>query len=431
MRIKIIVRGPALSRSGYGEQCRFALRSLRAHEDKYDIYLAMTQWGKTGWVADDSEERQWIDAIAEKTQVILATAKQQGVADLPFHMSLQVTIPNEWDNKLAKVNVGYTAGIETTKVAPDWIKKGNLMDHIIVCSNHSKHVYQQTAYHAHSTITGQTTDNWRLNSPISVVNYPVKQIGKKEVELETETDFNFLVVAQGAAIRKNLINTIKWFIEEFKDDADVGLIVKTFTLNNSVIDRYHTVRNIENVLAEHKEKKCKIYILHGEMTDEEMTGLYTNKKIKALASITHGEGYGLPLFEAAYNGLPVICPDWSGQCDFLYAPVVNKKNKKIVTKPHFARVKYTMQHVQKEAIWDGVIQKDSMWCFPEEASYRTKLREVYKDWNRFNSQAKKLKKHVLKEFEQEKMYDEFVSTFAHFSETPAAKQVDAEKVHVL
>ena len=37
MRKKILVRGPVLSRSGYGEQARFAMRYLREHEERYDI----------------------------------------------------------------------------------------------------------------------------------------------------------------------------------------------------------------------------------------------------------------------------------------------------------------------------------------------------------------------------------------------------------
>ena len=50
---KIIVRGPALSRSGYGEHTRFLLRSLRKHEDKLDIYILNVPWGQTGWVWQD------------------------------------------------------------------------------------------------------------------------------------------------------------------------------------------------------------------------------------------------------------------------------------------------------------------------------------------------------------------------------------------
>ncbi len=51
---KIIVRGPALSRSGYGEQTRFALRCLISSGD-YDIHVLNTDWGKTSYITEDSE----------------------------------------------------------------------------------------------------------------------------------------------------------------------------------------------------------------------------------------------------------------------------------------------------------------------------------------------------------------------------------------
>ena len=51
--IKIVVRAPVLSQSGYGEQARFALRALRRHEDKFDIHLINISWGKTGWISQD------------------------------------------------------------------------------------------------------------------------------------------------------------------------------------------------------------------------------------------------------------------------------------------------------------------------------------------------------------------------------------------
>ena len=61
MKKKIFVRGPVLSQSGYGEQSRFALRALRSREDLFDIYIQPIPWGKTGWVWENSEFRQWID----------------------------------------------------------------------------------------------------------------------------------------------------------------------------------------------------------------------------------------------------------------------------------------------------------------------------------------------------------------------------------
>ena len=64
----ILVKGPALSRSGYGEQTRFALRSLRAHEERFNILLQNISWGKTGWITDNGEERDWLDHLIGKTQ---------------------------------------------------------------------------------------------------------------------------------------------------------------------------------------------------------------------------------------------------------------------------------------------------------------------------------------------------------------------------
>tara|TARA_A100001515_G_scaffold127514_1_gene113281 strand:- start:414 stop:929 length:516 start_codon:yes stop_codon:yes gene_type:complete len=143
------------------------------------------------------------------------------------------------------------------------------------------------------------------------------------------------------------------------------------------------------------------------MTDEEMTALYQHPKIKAFVSLTHGEGFGLPIFEAAYNELPIIAPDWSGHVDFLYLPVKDKKTGKEKLKSHFARVKYNVRPIQEDAVWDGVLQKDSMWCYPEQGSYKMRLREVHRDYNRFKSQAKKLNKWIRKNFTAEKLYSKF------------------------
>ena len=64
---KIIVRGPALSQSGYGEHTRFVLRSLRSRPDLYDIYLVNINWGQTGWLWEDTDERRWNDSLLHKT----------------------------------------------------------------------------------------------------------------------------------------------------------------------------------------------------------------------------------------------------------------------------------------------------------------------------------------------------------------------------
>ena len=98
MKKKIFVRGPVLSQSGYGEQSRFALRALRSHEDLFDVYIQPIPWGKTGWVWENSEFRQWMDERINQT-AILAQQKM-----LQPDISLQITIPNEFE-KICPINI--------------------------------------------------------------------------------------------------------------------------------------------------------------------------------------------------------------------------------------------------------------------------------------------------------------------------------------
>jgi hypothetical protein len=246
MKKKILLRGPVLTRSGYGEQARFALRSLRSREDLFDIYIQPLQWGKTSWLNDTNEEREWIDETIEKT---IHYVQQGG----HFDISLQVTIPNEFQ-KLAPVNIGYTAGIETTKVAHEWILKSNEMDKIIVVSNHSKDVFLNTVYEAVNKATGEEV-LLKMTTPVEAVNYPVKTFESlPEIQINVDTSFNFLAVAQFGP-RKNLPNTIKWFVEEFRND-DVGLILKANIAKNCLLDREQLQAQLKQMLDSLGERKC-------------------------------------------------------------------------------------------------------------------------------------------------------------------------------
>lgn len=388
---KILLKGPLLTRSGYGEQSRFALRSLRSRPDLFDIYIQPLQWGKTSWINEQSEERTWIDKTIEKTISFI----QQGGG---FDISMQVTIPNEWE-RLAPINIGYTAGMETTAVDPSWLMKANeVIDKIIVVSNHSRDTYAASTYNM--TNEQQQTSVLSLQKPIESVNYPVKRYDDlPEIELELETEFNFLAVAQYGP-RKNLKNTIKWFMEEFKNES-VGLVVKTSLMKNCHMDRLQLFNEMKQFIGSFSTgHKCKVYLLHGDMSDEEMHSLYANKNISALVTLTHGEGFGLPIFEAAYMGLPVVAPGWSGQLDFL----------NVEGEDRFYNVDFDIQPIPKEVVWKDVIKEGTMWAYPREASAKKQMRDCYKEnkserATRFADYATYL--HDV--FSEENLYAQFVS----------------------
>ena len=164
-----------------------------------------------------------------------------------------------------------------------------------------------------------------------------------------------------------------------------GTDLKTSLSKSSVIDRNRTKKHIEQFVRSLGKKKCKIYLIHGNLTDGELHSLYTHPKVKAYFTTTHGEGYGLPIFEAAYSGLPVIATDWSGHLDFLSAVFENKEKKL------FAKIKYTLKEVQEAAWWDNIIVKDSRWAFVSETSVKNQLDKVYKNCGMYNKWAKTLK----------------------------------------
>ena len=401
MKFRIVVRGPVLSMSGYGEQSRFALRALRKHEDKFDIHIVPIPWGNTNWICNDDEERKWIDHHILRTSTYLHAEK-----DPQFDMSLQITIPNEFED-LAKVNIGYTAGIETTRVAPVWIEKCNMMDRIIVVSTHSKNILLNTGYDATNQHTGERV-KLKVDVPVESVAYPVRHFEKdSSFDIRLEHDFNYLLMAQWSD-RKNIENTIKWFVEE-NIDQEVGLVIKTNSQANCKIDREFTLeKRLKPLLKAYPDRTCKIYLLHGDMSPEELTSLYRHPKIKCMVSLTHGEGYGLPLFEAAYNGLPIIAPGWSGQCDFLYAESAGPGGGKKKMRGLFSEVQYNMRPVQQSALWPGVIEEGSMWCFPEEGSFKMQLRKVRNKYDNALKTAKTLQEHILENFKEDDIYDKFV-----------------------
>jgi glycosyltransferase involved in cell wall biosynthesis len=395
MRKSILVKGPILSRSGYGEQARFALRALRTREDIFDIYLMNIPWGRTGHIIGHQEERKWMEERMAHTAMVV---QQKG----QFDMSLQITIPNEFE-KIAPVNIAYTAGIETTKVPPEWIEKTNAtIDRMITVGEHGKKVFENTSYTLTNNETGEQFPNFKVTVPITAVNYAVVESEASPLEIDLETEKNFLAVAQWGP-RKNLDNTIRWFVDEFKDDETVGLVLKTNLAGDSIMDRHVTQTRLSALLREYKDRKCKVYLLHGEITTEQLTWLYRHPTMKALINIAHGEGFGLPMFEAAYNGLPLITVAWSGQMDFICRP--NKKGKNF---PRVHRVDYDLKKVQKEAVWPGVINEDSMWAFAREKSYRRALRTVIDQEERSRTEAKGLQKYIKEKFTKDNQYKQFI-----------------------
>lgn len=403
---KIICRGPFLSHAGYGTDARFVLRVLRKLVDRneIDLFAVNTGWGASSWLHDDNDERHFIDGLIAKTHVALQNKEK-------FDVSIQVTIPNEWEY-MAPINIGVTAGIETNKVSPIWLEKCQVVNKIIVHSQHSKEVFENTS------VRIKNTESFiRCQTPIDVVPFPARLFEKDEnFNLQLDTDFNFLTVAQWGP-RKNLEGTIGGFVEEFHDNENVGLVVKANLRNDSRVDREYFHERLEALLSRFPNRKCAVYALHGYLTEQELSALYQHPKIKAFTLMSRGEGTGLPMFDAVCYGMPVVAPLWSGPVDYLYCPV--RDGKKKIMKPMCAKVEYSIQPVEKEAIWQGVIDPDMKWCYADNNSYRQALRNMYLAYGSYKEKAEKLRKYVLKNFEEVEVENRLIESLG-FAESKSS-----------
>lgn len=395
---KVIVRGPALSRSGYGEHARFLLRALRS-SGEFDIYLINTPWGSTSWRFEDDEERDWIDSLLLKTIDAGATLKGD--------VSIQVTVPNEWV-RIAPKNIGVTAGIETDRISDSWIRGTHIVDKIIVPSNHSKSGFVNAKTNVKDPLSAGDREVG-VTTPIDVVSFPSRNIQPRTMERfdkSINTSFNFLTVAQ-ISPRKNIESSLVAFLEEFHNEEDVGYVLKLSIKNNSLIDRENTKAALQSLLQNFPDRKCKVHLLHGNLNDEEMAGLYASDKIGAYVSASHGEGFGLPIFEAAENAVPIIAPEWSGYTDFTsFKPTVKSKKEK----SYIVGVDYKVSGVQPEAVWNGVIEKDTKWCFTDLQDLKVKMRSVYSDTKKYQKSAKKLQTNIKNNFSEEKQNSLFINS---------------------
>lgn len=384
---KILITGPVLSRSGYGEMARFALRSLKDKQE-VDLYVIATSWGNTGWLHEDNEERRYVDSLITKTQILLQQTSNQA----QFDIAIQISIPNEW-KKMAPINIGYTAGIETNLISPAWLQPCQQMDKIIVISEHAKAGFINTIF------GNQQGQQFKVTTPIDVVHLPYRNTAKTALELDLKHDFNFLAICQWGP-RKNLEQAITGFLEEFRNE-EVGLVLKVNTVNDSYMDKTATDKRLRTLLSNYPDRKCTITLIHGHLSEGEIEWLYTHPKIKAIVSTTHGEGFGLPLLEAAANELPVIATDWSGHTDFLYLQDNSEKKRM------FGKIDYELKPIEQAHVWQGVLEAGTQWAYPKMVSYKDRLRDCYKDYGRYKSQAKKLAPWVKENFEVSKLSTKF------------------------
>ena len=380
--------------SGYGARSRDLIKAI-IETDKYNVKLLSQRWGSTPWgfCKDNPEWTFLLEHILHNNQL----PKQPEIW-------MQISIPSEFQ-PIGKYNIGVTAGIETTICAPDWIEGLNRMNLNLVSSNHSKKVFEESKFERRNQQTNQIEGTIQLQKPIEVLFeganldiYKVIEQNKiKNINLDSiKEDFAYLFVGhwiQGdiGEDRKNVGLLIKAFYELFKNKKKrPALILKTSMVSSSYVDREEILKRIKLIRKTVNSKDLpNIYLLHGEFSDSEMNELYNHPKVKAMVSLTRGEGFGRPLLEFSLTKKPIITTNWSGHTDFLNLEFVTMLPGQMVN-----------VHPSAANQW---LLKESQWLSVDQGQIGHYMKDMFENYKNYIDGGKRQAYRNKMEFSWDKM----------------------------
>lgn len=413
MKQYCVISAPPDTYSGYGARARDFIKAIyELKKDEWDIQVIPQRWGNTSWgfLEDNKEEWGWMIPLLLKSPM----TRQPDVW-------FQITVPSEFQ-PVGKISIGVTAGIETTVCDSSWIEGCNRMNAIFVSSVHARTVLQTTAF------TKKDDPNFqiKLNKPVEVLfegvdlnkyfHIPDDELPETELVLDLdgiEEDFCFLYVGhwlQGdlGEDRKNTGKLVQVFLESFKGKKKKpALIMKTSSATSCIMDRDEMLRKI-NILRESVGGDMpNIYLLHGEMDDEDMNCLYNHPKVKAFVSFTKGEGYGRPLAEFCLSKKPMITTGWSGHIDFL-------------SKEFSVLLPGKLTETHPSAHSNTLILPGSSWFTVDYGAATKALEDVYSNYKKYEEMGKRQGHKIKTEFS----YDNMVLFLSAYLAKYVPKQVE-------
>ena len=399
MKPVCIVSCPIDTFSGYGARSRDFVKGLiQLKGEEWNIKIMPQRWGETPQnfiPLNDPLRQRFIIQLTEQPDVWV-----------------QITIPSEFQ-PIGKFNVGVSAGIETTVYPGEFLEGSNKMDLNLVSSEHSKNVALNSAFEKVDTQTQQPIGNLKLEKPMEVLFEGLdldkynKNPQNSGLLKDIPEDFCFLYTGHWlpgdiGEDRKNTGLMIKTFLETFKGSGKKkpALILKSNHVNYSLLDREDLLYKINYIKSQFNDILPNIYLLHGEMEDQEMNLLNNDPKIKSFLSFTKGEGYGRPLAEAAITGKPVIASHWSGHVDFLHP------NYNILIGGELTPVHHSSANnwILKESKWfsintdiAGRAMKDVVKNYKKYTEKSRKQTQYLKDNYSFNKMVEKLDSFIPKD----------------------------------
>lgn len=348
-----------------------------------------------------------LSAIVETLQNLscvddLAALLAKTSQSLDPDINLIHTMPEHWSQFIdrGKRNVGFTAW-ETDQLPPHWVPLINTVQDIILPSEFNRQIFSQNPLNGALHVLPHVLNARKaVNAELNIAEF------SEGLDIPSD-NFVFYTIDTWSP-RKNIPGLLDAYVREFSADDAVTLIVKTdatgygplpFGYDQSTTDLLDEQLNL---LSERYQKPLpNIILLPYALSPAGLEMLHLRGD--CFVSATHGEGWGLSIFEAVGNyQKPVIAPHWSALNEFLgddYPGLVPVQLEQVPIWPAIKPIFWPPQR----------------WAQPDLMVMGQKMRAAANDSAELRAASGRVSERLTREFSQEKIVKRFLDIFGEQS----------------
>jgi len=286
------VTGPGLGTTGYEQMVRCFIRELMAQGVSIELHF-MPFW---------SRERLPIELLAEFEKPYRRRVRTG--------MHLHFCMPQQVKPSAGCRNINYTM-FEATHLSKLWIEHSLKHDLVIVPTESSRQCWIRSGMPENKVkVCPLGVDFSQFNpeiKPFKIEVPAVKPLGQFRLRFLNVSEFYS---------RKNIEGLLRTWISATDKNDDAIFILKTSLNTPEKRERFdRKLREIEGQLGKRLADAAPFILFEKSLLPNEMPQLFA--AATHYWSMSHGEGFDLPMIEAAATGLQLIAPDHSAYQDYL------------------------------------------------------------------------------------------------------------------
>jgi len=297
--------------------------------------------------------------------------------------------------------IGYTAW-ETNRIPAFWPYCLDVLDHLLVPSRWNRDVIVQCG----------------ITTPVTVIPHIAPAAVAAATRRRNDSGpFVFYAIETWTA-RKNLDQVINCYLETFRREDPVLLVIKTFpqiyrhtwlTRLNFLKDIYVRLRRglhvpghttlrpdadgyLRKIMARYPGGG-QIELITKELTESEITALHLRSD--CYLSLTHGEAWGISSFDAAAFGNPVIMTGCGGQMDYLDPDCAQLVGYELVPARDDDNRKF--------------YDPGQLWAEPRSADAVAYMHHVFENPVAARKKAETLRRRIISEYASERITDRLMA----------------------